>query len=405
MIIKNIETHSFELTQRFVLFMAVICGFTVANVYINQTLLVSIAHTFHVSETRIGIVATVTQVGYALGNLFIVPLGDILERKKLILILLSLICINLALAAFSTDMTWLIVANFILGFVTIIPQIVIPFVSQYATDQNRGQILGNVSIGLVCGILGARLISGFIDIHFGWRTVYGIFFISTFILILLVKMYFPKGDKTHHMQYKKLLFSFIPLLLQEKMLRKACLSQGMVFGAFSVFWTTLIFLLTTHPYHYGSSTVGLIGLVGIVGAFATPIIGRIIDKKGAIFANALCTSISFFSFLLFLFSGYWLPGLIVGALLLTAGTQANQVACQAHLFQLHPEKRSSLNGIYMVATFLGGSIGSYFGLLVWSKWQWTGVCILGISMISITLISFIKVPHYTRKEDVCNEKS
>ncbi len=112
-----------------------------------------------------------------------------------------------------------------------------------------------------------------------------------------------------------------------------------------------------------------------------------------------------FSFLLFLFSGYWLPGLIVGALLLTAGTQANQVACQAHLFQLNPEKRSSLNGIYMVATFLGGSIGSYFGLLVWSKWQWTGVCILGISMISITLISFIKVPHYTRKEDVCNEKS
>ncbi len=103
--------------------MAVICGFTVANVYINQTLLVSIAHTFHVSETRIGIVATVTQVGYALGNLFIVPLGDILERKKLILILLSLICINLALAAFSTDMTWLIAANFILGFVTIIPRL------------------------------------------------------------------------------------------------------------------------------------------------------------------------------------------------------------------------------------------------------------------------------------------
>ena len=119
---KNIETHSFELTQRFVLFMAVICGFTVANVYINQTLLVSIAHTFHVSETRIGIVATVTQVGYALGNLFIVPLGIYL-REKLILILLSLICINLALAAFSTDMTWLIAANFILGFVTIIPRL------------------------------------------------------------------------------------------------------------------------------------------------------------------------------------------------------------------------------------------------------------------------------------------
>ncbi|MGG5739246.1 MULTISPECIES: MFS transporter [Bacillus cereus group] len=405
MIIKNTETHSFELTQRFVLFMAIICGFTVANVYINQTLLVSMAHTFHVSETRIGIAATVTQVGYALGNLFLVPLGDMLERKKLILSLLSLVCINLALSALSTSANWLIASNFILGFVTIIPQIVIPFVSQYATDQNRGRILGNVSIGLVCGILGARLISGFIDIHFGWRAVYGSFFISTSILILLVKIYFPKGDTIHHMQYKKLFHSFLPLLLQEKILRKACLSQGMIFGAFSVFWTTLIFLLTTPPYHYGSSTVGLIGLVGIVGAFATPIIGRIIDKKGAVFASTLCTSISFFSFLLFLFLGYWLPGLIIGALLLTASTQANQVACQAHIFQLHPEKRSSLNGIYMVATFLGGSIGSYLGLLAWSKWQWTGVCILGISMISIAIISFIKIPNYTRKGDICNEKS
>ena len=174
--------------------------------------------------------------------------------------------------------------------------------------------------------------------------------------------------------------------------------------SFQCFWTTLIFLLTTHPYHYGSSTVGLIGLVGIVGAFATPIIGRIIDKKEP-YLQTLYVRLFHFFFLLFLFSGYWLPGLIVGALLLTAGTQANQVACQAHLFQLHPEKRSSLNGIYMVATFLGGSIGSYFGLLVWSKWQWTGVCILGISMISITLISFIKMPNYTRREDVCNERN
>ena len=392
MLTQHTTAYSFELTNKFIVLIAITCGFTVANVYFNQTLLVSMANTFHVSETKIGIVATLTQVGYALGNLVLVPLGDIVERKKLILSLLSISCIPLALAAFATNVLWLIIANLVLGFVTIIPQIIIPFTASLATNDNRGKVLGNVSIGLVCGILGARLISGFIDSQLGWRAMYAISLLNTFILILLIRMYFPKGNAVHSVQYKKLIQSFLPLFLQERSLQRACLSQGMMFGAFSAFWTSLVFLLSTPPYHYGSSTTGFIGLVGIAGAFATPMIGRVIDKKGTTFASVLCIIISLVAFCLFLFLGYWLPGLVIGALLITVGTQANQVACQAHIFQSNPEKSSSLNGLYMVSTFLGGAAGSYFGMIAWNRWKWYGVCTIGLIMISMALMSLIQIP-------------
>ncbi|RAR38966.1 MFS transporter [Paenibacillus sp. MDMC362] len=386
------------LTKGLVFLMAAASGFTVANVYLNQTLLVSMANTFHVSETSIGIVATLTQVGYAFGNLLLVPLGDIFEQRKLILILLSTVCVILAAAALSMNVTWLIAANFILGFVTIVPQIIVPLAANLVPEGSRGKVLGSVAIGLVSGILGARFIGGFVDSHFGWRSMYWVSFSSTIIIIILIAMYLPKSTGKHVLQYKKLLASLGPLFIRENALQRACLSQGMIFASFSAFWTTLVFLLSTSPYSFGSAMVGLIGLVGIAGAFATPIIGRVIDKKGPEFANALCMFISLIAFLILIFLGYRLPGLILGALLVTVGTQANQVACQAAIFQLSPEKRNRLNGLYMVCTFLGGALGSYLGVLAWSKWHWYGVCIVGMLMIGIAFSSLISLPKQDSKK-------
>ncbi|WP_445491354.1 MFS transporter [Niallia sp. 03133] len=379
------------LTKKLIFILAAACGFTVANVYLNQTLLVSMANTFAVSAASIGIVATLTQAGYALGNLFIVPLGDILERKKLILTLLSIVSILLASAALSMNVLWLIGVNLLLGFATIIPQIIVPLAVHLASENNRGKVLGNVTIGLVCGIFGARIISGFADSHFGWRSMYWISFAGTILLFFLLLLFLPtsKGNKT--VSYKKLLASLGPLFLKEKVLQKACLSQGMMFGAFSVFWTTLVFFLSSPPYSYGSKMAGIIGLVGIAGAFAAPIIGRIIDQKGSGFATALCMSFSLLAYIILATLGHWLPGLIVGALLITVGTQANQVACQASIFQLSPEQRNRLNGLYMVSTFLGGALGSYLGVFAWSRWHWFGVCSVGMIMIGIAFTSLIKL--------------
>jgi predicted MFS family arabinose efflux permease len=352
-------------------------------------LLVSMGNTFHVTAAQAGIIFTLAQVGYAIGNLMLVPLGDIFERRRLILNLLLLVCICSVASALAVNFTWLVIANLLLGFFTIIPQIIVPFAAGLSTVTERGKVLGNVAIGLVCGILGARLISGIVDTRYGWRTMYWITCIATVIILVLIRFYLPKSKGDNTVKYGKLLGSMVPLFFQEKLLRRACLSQGLMFGAFSLFWTTLVFLLSQPPYSYGSQVAGMIGLVGIGGAFATPVIGQIIDRKGANFANTLCMSLSLVAFVLFLAGQSFLIAIIIGALLVTMGTQANQVACQAILFQLSAEMRSRLNGIYMVSTFLGGALGSYLGVLAWTRFHWIGVCLLGIIMIGTAFTSLI----------------
>lgn len=166
-----------------------------------------------------------------------------------------------------------------IGICTVIPQIIVPLVASLVDEKVRGKVLGNVAIGLVCGILGARFVSGLIDVHFGWRAMYWVSFASMLVIIVLTRLLLPKSQGVASMKYSELLTSLGPMFIQEKVLRQACISQGMIFGAFSVFWTTLGFLLQSPSYSYGSDVVGLVGLVGIGGAFATPIIGRVIDKR------------------------------------------------------------------------------------------------------------------------------
>ncbi|AJY77617.1 MFS transporter [Paenibacillus beijingensis] len=364
--------------------MAAACGFAVANVYLNQTLLVDMARTFGSTEAAAGAVTTLAQVGYALGNLLLVPLGDIIERRRLILILSGMVCLSLASAALSGSIGWLIASNFAIGFTTVIPQIVVPLAAGMANDGSRGKVLGTVAIGLVCGILGARFVSGLVDSVWGWRAMYWIALACMIALGALIRFRLPQSKGSAAMPYGRLLLSLGPLFRQEAVLRRACLSQGMVFGAFSLFFTTAGFLLQSPSYGYGSAVVGLVGLVGIGGAFATPVIGRVIDRKGAAFANVLCMLAALVSFLIAA-AGQWLPVLIAGALLLTIGTQANQVACQAQIFSLAASARSRLNGLYMVCTFLGGALGSYLGVWAWSRWHWMGVCICGIAMVAVGL--------------------
>ncbi len=373
------------LTRGLIALMAAACGFAVANVYLNQTLLVDITETFGATEAAVAIVTTLTQVGYALGNLILVPLGDIFERRRLILALLGVTSLSLVSAALSGSITWLIVSNFCLGFTTVIPQIIVPLAAEMADERNRGKVLGTVAIGLVCGILGARFVSGLVDSFWGWRSMYWISFGCTLLLALLIRLRFPVSKGTTSLPYRGLLLSLGPLFIKEGVLRRACLSQGMIFGSFSVFFTTIGFMLQAPPHSYSSAVVGLVGLVGVGGAIATPLIGRVIDKKGASFANKMCMLVVLISFLIAVPAGHWLPALILAAFLLTVGTQANQVACQANIFNLSASARSRLNGLYMVCTFLGGALGSYLGVWAWSRWHWMGVCICGMVMISVGL--------------------
>lgn len=363
--------------------MVITCGFTVANVYLNQTLLVDMAKTFDSTVAEIGGVTTLTQVGYAIGNLLLVPLGDMFERRRMIVFLLLAVSLSLLSAALSSSLPWLIVSHFAIGITTIIPQLIVPLAASMANDRNRGKLLGTVAIGLVCGILGARIVSGIVDSIWGWRVMYWISFGFMLLLTLLIRFRLPQSQGETALPYRQLLLSLGPLFVKQTALQSACLSQGMVFGSFSVFFTTIGFLLQSPPYEYGSAIVGLVGLVGIGGAVATPLIGLIIDRKGAALANKICMLAAMASFLISAVSAYWLPGLIGSALLLTVSTQANQVACQAKIFELSAAARSRLNGLYMVFTFIGGAIGSYVGVWAWSNWQWSGVCVVGLIMVFV----------------------
>ncbi|ALC83162.1 MFS transporter [Bacillus gobiensis] len=377
------------LTKRMVWLLSATAGFTVANVYLNQTLLVSMADSFGVSATQIGMIATLSQIGYALGNLFLVPLGDLYERRRIILLLLAFVCVGLLASAMAQSFIWMVTASLFLGFVTIVPQIIVPLAASLAKANERGKILGNIAVGLVSGILCARLVSGFVDAQFGWRAVYWLSLGFTVLFIVLIRLGLPKNKESQNMSYKQLLLSLGPIFMKENVLKRVCLSQGMMFAAFSLFWTTLVFLLTSPPYSYGSGAVGTIGLVSIGGAFAAPVIGRFIDNRGAGLANMICMVIGLLSFIVAFAGGGFLPAVIASALLVTVGTQANQVACQAKLFQLSPEKRSRLNGLYMVSTFLGGALGSFVGVQAWSHFHWTGVCTAGLIMVAIALSSAI----------------
>jgi predicted MFS family arabinose efflux permease len=237
--------------------------------------------------------------------------------------------------------------------------------------------------GLLIGVLLARTVSGFIGEAFGWRAVY--WMASGLMIVLAVALFIllPRSQPSFKVSYRKLMQSLPGLIRTQPVLREAAMTGAMLFGAFSCFWTTLVFLLEKPPYHYGSQVAGLFGLVGVIGAAAAPIVGRLADKRSPRLTVGLAIVISILSFLVFWLFGYQLWGLIVGVILLDLGTQAGQVANQSRIYSLEPEFHSRLNTVYMVSYFVGGSLGSYLATYSWSVWKWSGVCAIALLMLVV----------------------
>jgi predicted MFS family arabinose efflux permease len=375
------------LSRMTVALMSVACGVTVSNVYLNQPLLAEIRNAFHTTAPQAGAVTTFTQIGYTLGILFLVPLGDVLERRRLILILLTAVTCALTMAAFAPNLSLLAAAGLLIGLTTIIPQIVIPMAASLVPDDQRGQIVGRVSSGILIGILGGRVVSGLLGAELGWRAVFGIGAALMIVLAAAVIRWFPRS-RTAAMPYGALMRSLPALLWEEPGLRQACLFQAMAFGSFTAFWTTLPFFLNTPPYHYGPAAAGLFGIVGIAGACAAPLVGRLTDRRGPLWANGIAMGLTLLSYVVFRLVGTHLAGLIVGVLLLDVGVQSNQVSNQTRLFGLRPEARSRMNAVYMVCAYLGGALGSFLGINAWTRTGWPGVCTVGLLLLVIALVRY-----------------
>jgi predicted MFS family arabinose efflux permease len=368
------------ISSRLLVTMAVASGVSVANLYYLQPLLADMGRTFRVSALGMGFAAMLAQVGFAVGVLLFVPIGDISDRKRLILIMLGGATIGLIGVAVTPSYAWLVVACFTVGTFSVTPQMFVPFAAHLADSGRRGRAVGIVMSGLLIGILLSRTASGIIGAAAGWRAVFWMASVLTGFLAVVLAASLPPSVGTLRLSYPQLLQSLWQLLRREPVLVESAFAGAMFFGAFSAFWSMLPFRLETPPLHYGARAAGMFGLIGVVGAAAAPLAGRLadrLDQRTNVRAALLMTIAAFLVLAIF---GHTLTGLVIGVIVLDAGVQAGHVTNQSRIHALTPEARNRLTTVYMVAFFLGGAAGSALGASAWHQWQWGGVCSVGILM-------------------------
>ena len=377
-----------RLTRGLLWLMSVASAVAVANLYYNQPMLAAMARTFRVDAHAIGLVATFTQAGYALGMPLFIPLGDLLERRRLIISLFLAVALALAAAATAQSVAWLVVASFFIGLTTLPAQIIIPLATELSAPQDQGRTIGSLMSGILLGILLARTLSGTVAAHIGWRQMFWIACAMAVLFAGLLALRLPHVPAHAGGTYPELLRSLLKMAVDTPRLMQVSLVGAMLFAAFSAFWTTLVFFLETPPYHYGSEAAGLFGLVGAVGALAAPIAGRFSDLRGPRFVVAIAISVSVAAYLCFWTLGHHLPGLVFGVILLDAGVQSAQVANQSRVLALRPDARNRVNTVYMICYFGGGSVGSLIAAWAWADWRWNGVCAVGAVFLVLSALIF-----------------
>lgn len=367
--------------------MAVASGIAVANIYYNQPLLGLIEAEFP-GEPAIGLLPTATQLGYALGLLLLLPLGDIVRRRRLIVGQFLAIAIAAAAAALAPSSILLIVASVLLGASATVAQQIVPIAAMLSTPDKRGAAIGTVMAGVLTGILLSRTISGFVGAHAGWREMFWASVPLALAASLLMVRTLPDLRSALRLPYRQALGSLVTLWRREPALRLASVVQAALFASFTAFWTVLALYLATPRFNLGADAAGLFGIVGAIGVFAAPIAGRMADRRGA-------RSVVWFGAALTLSAwgilGVWasLAGLVIGVIVLDIGIQVGLIANQHIIYALEPAARSRINTVFMTSMFLGGSAGSALSFAAWSYGGWFGVSVLGFGLAGLALAAML----------------
>jgi predicted MFS family arabinose efflux permease len=369
--------------RRLLLLLSLACGVGVSNLYYNQPLLLEMAHTMHVLPGRISQVAVAAQLGYAAGIFLFVPLGDVVERRALMVRLFSGVTAAMLASALAPNFLVLLLASVCIGLTAAVTHVAVPIAPELARADNRGHAVGTVMTGLLLGILLARAFAGVLGEWLGWRSVYFAGAALNMMFVPLLLRFLPRLPPRRPVAYAHALRSLWTLIAGEALLREAAVIGGLVFAAFSAFWTTLVFLLGSPHYRMGPAVAGAFGVLGATGALVAPLAGRLADKHGErrVVGYALVVEVA--AFLMLWFLGYHLLGLIVGVILLDGGAQANQIANQTRIFGIDADARGRINTVYMMIFFAFGSGGSAAGALAWEHWRWPGVCVLSLTLIGL----------------------
>lgn len=366
---------------------AVTAGFSAANIYYAQPLLTAIAAAFHVGSGTVSLVVTAGTVGYTLGMALLVPLGDVVDRRRLVVRLLVVVGVFQSVSALSPTLSTLVAAALVVATASVVSPLMVSFAATLAAPEERGRVTGKVMSGVLIGVLLARMAGGVIASLAGWRTVYLIAAGLVLVLAAVLRRALPEVRPQARVSYRRLLRSVPALLREEPLLRLRCVYGFVSLAGFNALWTSISFRLAAPPYSFGSALIGLFGLAGAVGAVAARVTGRLADRRldRAATVGLLLTVLASWG-LMDLRGGGLLWALIAGVVLLDFGVQGMQVVNLSVIYRVRPEARSRITTAYMTLYFLGGVAGSAASGALYPRYGWTGVCVLGASLAGLALL-------------------
>lgn len=381
------SVSSSVLTQSRVFLLAAATGLIVASNYYAQPLLQLLGDAFGLGAGQVGWVVTVAQLSYAAGLLLIVPLGDRLERRRLIVALFVLAAAGLAISASAGHFAQLLAGTALSGLSAVAAQVIIPHAATLAAPERRGRVVGTIMAGLLLGILLARTASGVLAGIGSWHTVYWVAGVALLLMVVALARMLPAYRPRATLPYPRLIASVLALLRDEPVLRRRSLLGALLFAGFSVFWTPLAFLLSGPAYGYSIATIGLFGLVGAAGALAASRAGRLSDRGLGRQVTGGGLLLLLLSWLVLLLAPVSLAALVAGVLALDVAVQAVHIDNQSTIYRLDEGARSRITAAYMTCYFIGGATGSALGTLAWTRFGWTGVCMLGIALAVVALLA------------------
>ena len=374
------------LSPALILLMSVATGLAVASNYYAQPLLDTIARAFNLSASAAGFIVTAAQLGYAAGLLFLVPLGDMFERRMLIVSMTLLAAGGMLITTSSQSLTMMIIGTALTGLFSVVAQILVPLAATLASPEKRGKVVGTIMSGLLLGILLARTVAGLLASLGGWRTVYWVASVLMVVMALALWRGLPKVKQENHLNYPQLLASVFSLFTQDKLLRTRALLGCFTFANFSILWTSMAFLLAAPPFNYSEGVIGLFGLAGAAGALGARPAGGLADK-----GKSHMTTTAGLVLLLLSWAAIWyghvsVLALIVGILVLDLTVQGVHITNQTVIYRVKPEARNRLTAGYMTSYFIGGAAGSLISASAWQHAGWTGVCAIGAIMAVLNLL-------------------